>query len=92
MHWEVLSEFGYNAMIGRTLEKSGASAVKFDEEKIRAIFPAMQEWLNQNNLAMIEEKDLLPFVNGILHRVRTRGGIDHEYLSKFRNDHLNFGI
>jgi DEAD/DEAH box helicase domain-containing protein len=85
MHWEVLSEFGYNAMIGRTLEKSGASAVKFDEEKIRAIFPAMQEWLNQNNLAMIEEKDLLPFVNGILHRVRTRGGIDHEYLNKFRN-------
>lgn len=85
MHWEVLSEFGYNAMIGRTLEKSGASAVKFDEEKIRAIYPAMQEWLNQNNLAMIEEKELLPFVNGILHRVRTRGGIDHEYLSKFRN-------
>jgi len=88
MHWEVLSEFGYNAMIGRTLEKSGASAVKFDEEKIREIFPAMQEWLNQNNLAMIEEKDLLPFVNGILHRVRTRGGIDHEYLSKFRKASL----
>ena len=88
MYWEVLSEFGYNAMIGRTLEKSGASAVKFDEEKIRAVFPAMQEWLNQNNLAMIEEKDLLPFVNGILHRVRTRGGIDHEYLSKFRNGSL----
>lgn len=88
MHWEVLSEFGYNAMIGRTLEKSGASAVKFDEEKIRAIFPAMQEWLNLNNLAMIEEKDLIPFVNGILHRVRTRGGIDHEYLSKFRNGSL----
>ncbi len=88
MHWEVLSEFSYNAMIGRTLEKSGASAVKFDEEKIRAIFPEMQEWLNQNNLAMIEEKDLLPFINGILHRVRTRGGIDHEYLSKFRNASL----
>ena len=88
MHWEVLSEFGYNAMIGRTLEKSGASAVKFDEDKIRAIFPAMQEWLNQNNLVMIEEKDFLPFVNGILHRVRTRGGIDHEYLSKFRNASL----
>jgi DEAD/DEAH box helicase domain-containing protein len=85
MHWEVLSEFGYNAMIGRTLEKSGASAVKFDEEKIRAVFPLMQVWLNQNNLSMIEEKDLLPFVNGILHRVRTRGGIDHEYLSKYRN-------
>lgn len=88
MHWEVLSEFGYNAMIGRTLEKSGASAIKFDEEKLREIFPAMKEWLNQNNLSMIEEQDLLPFVNGILHRVRTRGGIDHEYLSKFRSASL----
>ena len=85
MHWEVLSEFGYNALIGRTLEKSGASAVKFDEEKIKAIYPAMQEWLNQNNLSMIEEKDLPPFINGVLHRIRTRGGIDHEYLSKFRS-------
>jgi DEAD/DEAH box helicase domain-containing protein len=88
MHWEVLSEFGYNALIGRTLEKSGASAVKFDEEKIMAIFPAMQEWLNQNNLSMIEEKDMIPFINGILHRIRTRGGIDHEYLSKFRSSSL----
>jgi len=88
MHWEILSEFGYNAMIGRTLEKSGASAVKFDEEKITAIYPAMKEWLNQNNLTIIEEKDLLPFVNGVLHRIRTRGGIDHEYLNKFRNGSL----
>ncbi|HPN71221.1 MAG TPA: DEAD/DEAH box helicase, partial [Saprospiraceae bacterium] len=88
MHWEVLSEFGYNAMIGRTLEKSGASAVKFDEDKLRAIFPAMKDWLNENNLSVIEEKDLLPFVNGILHRIRTRGGIDHEYLSKFRKGSL----
>ena len=88
MHWEVLSEFGYNAMIGRTLEKSGASAVKFDELKLKAVYPAMQEWLNLNSLSMIDEKDLLPFVNGILHRVRTRGGIDHEYLSKFRGASL----
>lgn len=88
MHWEVLSEFGYNAMIGRTLEKSGASAVKFDEEKLKAIYPAMQEWLKSNNLSMIEEKEILAFVNGILHRIRTRGGIDHQYLNKFRNASL----
>jgi len=85
MYWEILSEFGYNAMIGRTLEKSGASAVKFDNEKLKAVFPALKEWLNQNGLSVIKEEELLPFVNGILHRVRTRGGIDHEYLNKFRN-------
>ena len=84
MEWEVLAEFGYNATIGRTLEKTGASAVKFDEEKLKSIYPAMQQWLEQNNLSVIQEKELLPFINGILHRVRTRGGINHEYLNKFR--------
>jgi DEAD/DEAH box helicase domain-containing protein len=88
MQWEILSEFGYNAIIGRTLEKSGASAVKFDEEKLKVVYAAMEEWLNGNNLSMIKESELIPFVNGILHRVRTRGGIDHEYLSKFRNGSL----
>lgn len=88
MHWEIASEFGYNALIGRTLEKSGASAVKFDEEMLRAVYPAMKEWLKQNNLESINEDNLLPFVNGILHRVRTRGGVDHEYLSKFRSSNL----
>lgn len=85
MEWEILSEFGYNALIGRTLEKTGASAVKFDETKLKEVFPKMIEWLNLNSLSVIDENALLPFINGILHRVRIRGGIDHEYLSKFRN-------
>jgi DEAD/DEAH box helicase domain-containing protein len=88
IRWEIVSEYGYNALIGRTLEKSGASAVKFDEEKIQLIFPLMQDWLSQNNLISITEKDLLPFINGILHRIRIRGGISHEYLNKSRTGRL----
>jgi DEAD/DEAH box helicase domain-containing protein len=88
MHWEILSEFGYNATIGRTLEKSGASAVKFDEEKLSEVFPEIKVWLDRNNFSMIAESEMLPFINGILHRVRTRGGIDHDYLSKFRTGTL----
>lgn len=88
MKWEMVSEFGFNAIIGRTLEKSGASAVKFDEKKLRAVFPTIKDWLSANNLITISETDLLPFVNGILHRVRTRGGLDHTYLSKFRSSGL----
>ncbi|MBS1636193.1 MAG: DEAD/DEAH box helicase [Bacteroidetes bacterium] len=88
MRWETSIEFGHNALLGRTLEKSGASAVKFDEQKVVAVFPAIKEWLMQNNLGTITEEIFLPFINGILHRVRTRGGVDHEYLSKFRNNGL----
>jgi DEAD/DEAH box helicase domain-containing protein len=88
IRWEIVSEYGYNAVIGRTLEKSGASAVKFDEEKIKSIFPILQDWLSQNNLITITETDLLPFINGILHRLRIRGGVNHEYLNKSRTGRL----
>ncbi len=89
MNWEILSEYGYNALIGRTLEKSNASAVKFDSEKLKVIFPLIKAWLSQNTLSIISEAELLPFLNGILHRMRTRGGIDHEHLSKFRTNNLS---
>lgn len=88
MRWEIISEYGYNALIGRTLEKSGASAVKFDENLLNGIYPAMKVWLGQNNLEMISQPELLPFVNGILHRIRIRGGVDHEFLGKFRSNNL----
>ncbi len=85
IRWEVVSEFGYNALIGRTLEKSGASAVKFDQNRISEVFPIIEGWLKENNLNTISEKELTPFINGILHRIRVRGGLDHEYFRKFRD-------
>lgn len=85
IRWEVVSEFGYNALIGRTLEKSGASAVKFDPDKLSQVYAKIEPWLNSNNLGVISEKELTPFLNGILHRIRVRGGIDHKYFSKFRD-------
>lgn len=84
MTWEVISEFGYNALIGRTLEKSGASAVKFDSKKISLVYAKMEDWLKANKLETITEDSLIPFVNGILHRIRIRGGIDHGYFTKYR--------
>lgn len=89
MTWEVISEFGYNALIGRTLEKSGASATRFDEDKLKQIFPLMESWMQTNNLGIINETNFLPFLNGILHRIRIRGGIDHAYYTKFREGDFN---
>lgn len=85
LEWELLAEFGYNARIGRTLEKTGASGVRVDSDKIGALYPKMADWLAANNLGMIQDTELQAFANGILHRIRMRGGIDHTYLSKFRS-------
>jgi DEAD/DEAH box helicase domain-containing protein len=88
IHWEILSEFGYNASIGRTLEKTGSSAVSFNKELFENTFDDMQAWMHNNMLDSIDKEQFVRFLNGILHRMRIRGAIDHEYLTKFRTSDL----
>lgn len=89
--WEICSEFGLNAQIGRTLEKMGSSATFFRRQDLELVFDVMKPWLEANNLGWLAERaDLfLPFVNGFLHRLRVRGGIDHEFLRLFRTQQMN---
>lgn len=88
--WEICSEFGFMSQLGRTLEKMGSSATYFREEDIRLVFRHIEPWLRENNLEFVaEHQDLfLRFVNGILHRLRSRGGIDHEFLKLYRTQQL----
>jgi DEAD/DEAH box helicase domain-containing protein len=88
VHWEILTEFGYNAAIGRTLEKTGSSAVSFNKEVLETTFDSLHDWMKNNMLETIEKDQFVKFLNGILHRMRMRGAINHEYLSKFRTDDL----
>jgi len=88
IRWEIASEFGYNAVIGRTLEKTGSSAVHFDQGKLEQACEALQPWMNDNLMGAFKKEEFLPFLNGLLHRLRIRGGIDHPYLSKFRTRDL----
>lgn len=90
VRWEIYSEFGYNARIGRTLEKTGASAVYFDPDSLEKGWTAMQNWLSGEQIRQgINKERFIRFSNLILHRLRSRGGIDHEYLSKFREKDYN---
>lgn len=84
MGWEVFSEFGLNAGIGRTLEKTGTSACRLDEKRLGGLYAFMREWLEANLLGQITEQGLNAYVNGIVHRMRMRGAIAHPYLEKYR--------
>ena len=86
--WEIISEFGYNASIGRTLEKTSSSGTYFNPIKIEEVFSKMKPWLNENMLAHIEQDDFVKFINGCLHRMRIRGAVNHHYLEKFRTKNL----
>lgn len=88
--WEICSEFGMMSQRGRTLEKMGASATFFKEDDLRLVFHKMNEWLNENNLDFVADNEslFLRFTNGMLHRLRQRGGIDHDFLRLYRTQGL----
>ncbi len=91
LSWEIWSEFSYNAAIGRTLEKTGASAVAFDAAMMEQVYEQMKDWLQQNRLGdRMPKERFLKFLNGFLHRLRRRGGVDHPYLKKFRSEKSNY--
>lgn len=82
--WEIISEFGLNATIGRTLEKTGTSACGFDAKQIEHIAEVMRPWLESNQLPFVTHEELCCLINLLLHRIRMRGGIAHPYLDKAR--------
>ncbi len=84
--WEITSEFGFNARIGRTLEKSGASATYFEEDKLLEVYELMRGWLQEKNLGKITRQHFVQFLNGVLHRMRMRGAVDHPFLRCFREN------
>ncbi|EDM25749.1 putative RNA helicase [Lentisphaera araneosa HTCC2155] len=87
--WELYSEFAYNAQIGRTLEKTSSSAVHFALEDLESVWDLMEPWLKENEPSgTIEKKLFLLFVELLLHRVRIRGAVSHDFLSKFRDGDL----
>lgn len=88
--WEITSEFGLTAQLGRTLEKTGASATFFKTEQIRKVFALMKPWMEANNMSAEAEDEMrfCHFVYGILQRMRTHGAVDHIYLEKYRKENL----
>ncbi len=87
--WEIVSELGLTSQLGRTLEKTGASATFFKSEDIRKVYEGMRDFLQTNNLEMADdETKFCHYVYGVLQRMRQHGAVDHPYLYKYRNEAL----
>ena len=74
------------AQRGRTLEKVGSSACFFDKEQLEDVFTIMQPWMRENQLGYVadDRQRFLLFLNGLLHRMRLRGAVDHPYYERYR--------
>jgi DEAD/DEAH box helicase domain-containing protein len=94
--WQIAAEFGFNATVGRTLEKTGTGAVRVDPEKLKRIYPRIREWLANNAMLGVDEDNFRQFLSGLLLRMRQRGAVSHPYLQKYRTAgaiqwNLNYG-
>jgi DEAD/DEAH box helicase domain-containing protein len=83
--WEIISEFGFNSRIGRTLEKSGAAIAYTDPQCIELLAGKLVARLREcaggfGGLKSGESRSLL---YGIIHRLRTLGGIYHAELDSY---------
>lgn len=88
--WEIMSEFGYNAVLGRTLEKTGSTATYFKEDDIKKTYESIKAWMDANSLGNIEYHEFSRYLNAFLHRLRIRGGLHHPYLQMFRTGKSNY--
>lgn len=88
VYWEILSEFGFSATLGRTLEKTNSSAITINGKYLEGIFKQILPWLTENNIQAISKEEFDKFLFALLTRIRLRGGLDHVHLSKFRSNDL----
>jgi DEAD/DEAH box helicase domain-containing protein len=92
IHWEILSEYGFRARIGRTLEKTGCSIATPDFDKLGSAVERVTEQL-ANEIGgwkkSLEQADVAVFLHGFLTHLRTKGAIHGmapvSYISKWGN-------
>ena len=86
LSWEVAMEYGHRSQFGRTLERSRCSTAAPQESRIEEAAAALALELRETagpDFARIDEATVRHFLEGLLHRVRARGGIVHELLERY---------
>ncbi len=91
LSWEATAEYGFNALRGRTLERTGCSVAYPQPSKLNEAVQRLAMDVNEQRLlsplsgrsTAITEARLRHFLSGVLRRLRIRGGIVHELLEKY---------
>ncbi|HVS12136.1 MAG TPA: DEAD/DEAH box helicase [Planctomycetota bacterium] len=87
--WEVVSEYGLNSRVGRTLELSGCSTVSPERGALAAAAADLALMAEEGDLTAQQPlraptpADWEHFLAAVLRRARIRGGLDHPLLHGF---------
>jgi DEAD/DEAH box helicase domain-containing protein len=82
--YEIGQEFGHQARIGRSLPRTGCATVLVDPARLDAATEALLDPLRNEvaGLRGLDAERLRGFLLGALHRLRERGGIEHQEIPK----------
>lgn len=85
-------EFGLRSGVGRTLERTG-TALAYVNTSEALLKTCAQEVLESTDIQMtideVEQGRVVAWARGVLERMRSRGAIEHEWFSKFRQEDGN---
>lgn len=83
--WEIIAEFGFNSRIGRTLEKSGAAIAYADPQRVASLAQKLCGLLREKagGFGSLKEEEARSLLDGLIHRLRTGGGIFHAELDGY---------
>lgn len=91
LSYEIMLEYGVGARVGRTLEKSGCSALYFDPDDIEDIAARVQE-RTVNELGTLNKTDSKSFqrmVLGFLNTMRLNGAFNDSAFYEYINNNFN---
>ncbi|MFQ5560643.1 MAG: DEAD/DEAH box helicase, partial [Nitrospinota bacterium] len=83
--WEIMSEYGFRARIGRTLEKTTSSVAFLDPTKVKECVNEVLEIIQNEFEAMREISPALVhrFILGFVVHLKNQGGIFHSALAAY---------
>lgn len=91
LSWETIAEYGFDAMRGRTLERTGCSVAFPDQGRLDRAAERLALDLQEQNLLTpkVDREQALTagrvrhVLAGLIHRLRVRGGVFHPFLEDY---------
>ena len=88
IRWEIISEFGFNCRIGRTLEKTSSSTATINQELLQQVAEHLLEPLrNIGKLRELKLQLIVEFLQGLIYRLKSGGGIYSTDLTSYINSY-----
>ena len=83
--WEIISEYGFQARIGRTLGKTSSSVAYFDQELLKSSVHKMLDPIRNEigGFRKLDEDRLRRFLLGLIVHIKNQGGISQPVLKPY---------